>query len=337
MTFFAIAAPPARASNLHLLRTGFFAYVAINSVLGIVDLVGKIGAHRDIIFPIRTANYSLLTEIAEGSFWRIVGGHAEASSFAIGTASCLAFAFVYWRNSGSRLALALAVVSLVLLVLSTSSTGYFALALLLLIFAGTFVHPLLSGRIPVRDLIVVSCVMVLFAVLLAVYVAEAKLFDPVVKLVDTMIVNKAQSQSGQERAYWNTRSLLNVIDTMGLGIGLGSSRASSWIVAVVSQMGIIGTVLMAVLVGELLRGPGHQRLAVIDPEAFALCRAARACGLGFLIGASISGGAADPGILFFICLGVVVSIRYELAARSGLSHGFPRTSAMHCDAARSGR
>ena len=40
----------------------------------------------------------------------------------------------------------------------------------------------------------------------------------------------------------NMRSLESVIDTVVLGIGIGSSRASSWIIAVVSQLGEIGIV-----------------------------------------------------------------------------------------------
>ena len=55
-------------------------------------------------------------------------------------------------------------------------------------------------------------------------------------------------------AYWNYQSLQSVYDTLGLGIGLGSSRASSWIIAVISQLGIIGSILMGLLVLELVRG-----------------------------------------------------------------------------------
>jgi hypothetical protein len=337
LVFFAVAVALTREDNLRLIRIGFFTYVVVNLILGAVDLAGKLGTGGDVLYPIRTANYSLLTEIAEGGFWRIVGGYPEASSFAIGCASCLAFSFVYWRSSGSKLALALAVASLALVLLSTSSTGYFALAVLLFIFTGVYARPLASGRIPVRDLSLVSCVMVLLTVLLAIYLAEAKLFEPVVKLVDTTLINKAQSQSGQERAYWNARSLMALVDTMGLGVGLGSSRASSWIVAVVSQLGIVGTALLVVLVGELLRGQRHHRLAAADPGAFALCRAARACGLGHLVGASISGGAADPGILFFICLAVVASMRRRFAATGELKRGFPRTGAAYRQADGSAR
>jgi hypothetical protein len=329
LVFFAVVVGLTREDNLRLVRIGFLTYVAVNLILGVVDLAGKLCIGGDVLHPIRTANYSLLSEAGMGNFWRIVGGHAEASAFAIGSLACLAFSFVYWRTSGSKLALALAVVSLALVLLSTSSTGYFALAVLLVIFAGVSARPLLSGRVAGRDLGVVSCVMVLLTLLLAAYAAEAKLFDPIVKLVDTTVTNKFQSQSGQERAYWNARSLMALVDTMGLGVGLGSSRASSWIVAVVSQLGIVGTVLLAGLVADLLRGPGHRSLAAADPEAFALGRAARACGLGHLIGASISGGAADPGILFFICLAVVVSIRRRLTATRALKYRSPSADAAH--------
>jgi O-antigen ligase len=87
-------------------------------------------------------------------------------------------------------------------------------------------------------------------------------------------------------------------------------------------------VLMALLLASLMRGPGPARSH--DRRDLALYRGARASALAFLIGASLSGGSADPGILFFLCLAVVTaarrqaaSLRLPTAARSDLSIAAP--------------
>ena len=320
LTFFVLANTLLRRDNLSLVRKGFFAFAGMNALLGALDLAGKLVGQGDVLMAIRTANYSLLTEIAEGGFWRIVGGHAEASSFAMAALSGLAFSFAYWRSSGSRLALMLAVASLMLAALSTSSTAYAGLGLLGIVLLVVMAKPLASGRIFGRDLGVLACLPVFLVLMLAVYLAKPHLFDPIINLLDTMLFNKASSASGQERAYWNARSLAALGPTMGMGVGLGSSRASSWMIAVISQLGIVGTLLMMVLVAELVRGPGRQAASLLDRDTLALYRGVRACGLATLLGASLSGAAADPGVLFFICLAVAVSIRHTARAARPMIH-----------------
>lgn len=315
LTYFVFSMALLRRHGMRVVTIGFFVFVGINALLGALDLAGKLVGLGDVLIGIRTANYALLTEVSEGGFWRIVGGHPEASSFAIVTISGLAFCFAYWRSSGSRLALALGVSSLLLVMLSTSSTGYGAIALLGVAFAFGSLRSLLKGRILTRDLAVAACLPILIGLTTTIYVAHPKAIEPIIKLVDSTLIKKGESQSAQERAYWNERSLTALVDTMGLGIGLGSSRASSWIIAVISQLGLVGTGLMIALLAALLKGPGLGRPTESGDGSLALFMGARACAFGFLVGASLSGGAADPGVMFFICLAVVVSLRRAFAAR----------------------
>jgi hypothetical protein len=309
LTYFVFSMAMLRRDGVRIVTVGFFAFAGINALLGALDLAGKLVGLGDVLIGIRTANYALLTEVSEGGFWRIVGGHPEASSFAIVTVSGLAFCFAYWRSSGSRLALALGASSLLLVMLSTSSTGYGAIAILGAVFAIGSSRSLLTGRVLARDLTVAACLPMLVGLVTTIYVAHPKTIEPVINLIDSTLIKKAESQSAQERAYWNERSLTALTDTMGLGIGLGSSRASSWIIAAISQLGIVGTALMVALLTALLKGPGPGRPREKGDGSLALFRGARACAFGFLVGASLSGGAADPGVLFFICLAVVVSLR----------------------------
>ncbi len=108
------------------------------------------------------------------------------------------------------------------------------------------------------------------------------------------------------------RSLQTVVETGGLGIGIGSSRASNWLIAVLSQTGVIGAALQLVLVAVLLR-PLHATSTVISTFS-PFMKVPELQGLPWLVAATVSAGAADPGIFFFICLAAVMSSRDALLA-----------------------
>ena len=315
VAFFCLLIELQGRAALRAVHTGFFAYLVASVALGIVDLGAKVAGLGDVLSPIRTANYSLLTEVAAGSFWRLTGATPEASTFAIGMLACVAFATVYWRTTGDRLALLLAILAFLLCLLSTSTTAYLGLALLGLLQGFMILRKVISGRVGRRDAAMAACLPVLLVAILGIYVAKEKALDPVVQLVDTMVIKKGQSDSAKEREYWNRRSLAALSDTHGLGTGFGSSRASSWVIAVISQLGLVGAVLMGLLTATLLRDPGSS--STHDPTALGLYRGARAAALAFLVGVSLSGGSADPGILFFLCLAVVVTARQGWPVRPG--------------------
>ena len=147
LTFYCVSILLLRPNSLPALRKGFFVFVTASVAFGYLDLAAKLAGLGDVLLPIRTANYSFLTEISAGGFWRIVGAHPEASSFAIGALACLAFSLVYWRTTGSRSALVLAVSSFVLVALSTSTTAYVGLAVLGFVYAAIAAQRLLAGRI----------------------------------------------------------------------------------------------------------------------------------------------------------------------------------------------
>jgi hypothetical protein len=247
-------------------------------------------------------------------FRRIAGAYSEASAFGAATVVLLAFTFTYWRHTHDRLALVLSGALCVLLLLSTSSTAYVAGGVLGLWVLASVFSSLLRGRIRRQDVLLLSAGLVLLVAVVGMAVLNERILDPVWRLFDTMVVNKVTSTSGEERAYWNYRSLQSLYDTAGLGIGLGSSRASSWIIAVLSQLGIAGSLMFGVLIAAIVRS-GHLRGAEdIDPEIRSVALSVRAACLAGLLTASIAGGSADPGIQFFVAAAVVLSYR-RLALR----------------------
>ena len=310
LVFYAFYLVMRERSGLNSVRRGFFAFAAIQVALGMIDIGSKLTGFGDILAPIRTAGYAMLTEVTVAGFWRIAGGCAEASAFAAMSVPCLAFVFTYWRETGSRTALILAVLLLGLLLLSTSSAAYVALALLALILAASLLHSIYANRLSPRDIAVVAIIMVGIAVLIAVYLSDEKLIEPFADLINAMVFEKLSSGSGIERVYWNMKSLQSIVDTNWLGVGMGSSRSSSWLVSVLSQLGIIGTLMMAALVGFLLRGMRGLERAV-DSTPLNIANSARAAALASLLVISISGNSADPGLVFFISLAVILSCRED--------------------------
>lgn len=308
-----------KSQSLEQVRRGFFLWCSLHVGMGLLDFFGKLSGAGDLLSPIRTANYAMLTNSSEGGFARIAGAYSEASAFGSVSLACLAFTYTYWRKTGSSLAQWLSAILLALIILSTSSTAYVGLTVLAIPVAIALTLALISGRLGSDDLLILGILATLVFVALAINLFDPSFFDPFINLIEATIINKGNSASGVERAYWNTKSLQAFTDTSGLGVGIGSSRASSWMIAVLSQLGFIGTLMMAMLVAVVARGTGSLRIWVA-PETDAVVSSVRTCALAGLIAGSLVSGTADPGMLFFIALAVVSVSRVQ--ARRNKAMGY---------------
>jgi hypothetical protein len=316
LTFLAVCVQLVRSGRLDEIRRGFLIWCTLHTSLGVLDLFGKLAGAGDVLAPIRTATYVMLTEADESGFARITGAYPEASAFGGISLACLAFCFTYWRRTQSRLALCLSMTLFLLLVLSTSSTAYVGLAILSLPVGLSVARSMLAGKLTLEEVFILIVLTVGVFGLLAVSLYKPSFFDPFARLLENTIVNKSTSASGQERAYWNYKSLQSFLDTGGLGIGFGSSRASSWPIAVLSQLGFIGALIMAALAAMLAWGVRglHGNL---DPQTESVIVSVRACALAGLVSGSINSGSADPGMVFFIALGVISVSRVLARAKGG--------------------
>lgn len=308
LTFFAVAMLLMRRFRLRDALRGFFLLCWINAGLGLIDFIGKYSGLGDVLSFIRTANYAQLTNVETLGFARITGGFAEASAFGSASLTCLAFAFTYWRRRRTTQSFWLTVITFFLLLASTSTTAYAGLAVLCIPVAISIIRQLATRATRQTDLYIVSAFFVAVMGILTTTAVNPQALTPVAKLIDTVVFEKSKSGSAQERAYWNRKSLQSVADTGGVGVGFGSSRASSWPIAVVSQLGIVGVLFVAFLLGVILRGlrglPGK-----LDPSAETTVDSVRACALAGVVSTSISGGGADPGAIFFIALAIVAASR----------------------------
>ncbi|WP_210262467.1 hypothetical protein [Mesorhizobium erdmanii] len=296
------------SNRIDQVRRGFFLWCGLHTGMGLIDFVGKNVGAGDLLAPIRTANYAIITDAIEAGFVRITGPFSEASSFASVSLACLAFCYSYWRKTKSPLAKWLSGILLFLSILSTSSTAYVGLALVCIPVAFSMLASVLKGKVEREEMLIIALMVVGGTAILGISLYKAEALDPFVRLINSTIVNKADSASGHERTYWNVKSLQSFLDTSGLGVGFGSSRASSWPIAVLSQLGLFGSLMMAILLCILARGLGAAR-EWVDPETDAVVASVRSAALASIIAMSVSGGSADPGILFFIALAVVSATR----------------------------
>jgi hypothetical protein len=315
LTFFAVGAFLVRGDRFRAVTVAFLTFAAVHAGLGVVDLAGKLSGTNDILFPIRTAAYTMLTETQIEGYWRIVGGYPEASSFAGASLIALAFSFSYWRTTGARSALLLAIILFVLVLLSTSTTGYVGVVVL----CGTLFVCLLAraakGRLAARDVAVLMLTTSMLILVLAFIAFDQHALDPVLDLIQATIFDKPHSASAEERFYWNHKSLAAFIETGGLGVGLGSSRASSWPLAVLSQLGVVGSALFGLLALEVFRPTRLDSEPAVDREFIALFAGVRSAAFATLVALSISAGNADPGPFFFVTVAALLSMRMRVNRR----------------------
>ncbi len=81
----------------------------------------------------------------------------------------------------------------------------------------------------------------------------------VTRMLDNLLISKLESASAKVRRISNQRALTIVKETHGLGVGLGSNRASSFLASLVSNTGIAGALLFLGMLGSIfwryLRAP----------------------------------------------------------------------------------
>jgi hypothetical protein len=296
------------------------AYAAGNALFAFLDIGTYATGTKWLLEFIRNAQYVIHDEDQVAGMRRIVGSFTEASAFAGSTLGALGFTGTLWL-CGRRPALTgtLAIISLVLVVLSTSSTGLAgAPAILLILYATAVTRHGIDFRKPVGSTVVMCAPLLIVALILAIQLDDDA-SKPIRDYFDILIFNKAGTDSGIERGAWNTYALRNFFDSYGLGVGLGTVRASSFPIALLSNVGIPGTVfyvLFAASAFVLRRGtpgtyPADVRLA------------ARNSCLGLIAAGTISGVTVGQDLLFYVLAGLACADPDRNALALGRAAGAP--------------
>ena len=273
----------------------------INLAFAVADVVTYYSHTEWLMDFVHTANYALLTGFEKGGLKRISGTFPEASAFADYTLVLFAAVSSLWLDGVRTRATGILAFGLLLaLLLSTSATalvGVAAVMPFLLVRA-------IRGRHALA-ITVGAAALPLIAVF--VIVALPDLANGLRDFLNEIILSKADSQSGRERFMWNQMAYESFVDTWGFGAGLGSARASSYILVLLSNLGVIGTFLFALFALSVLFA-GIPRNLAQQPEDVAGVRAAKFGFLAVLVTSSISGTVYDLGLTIYILAGSVAAL-----------------------------
>jgi hypothetical protein len=119
--------------------------------------------------------------------------------------------------------------------------------------------------------------------------------------------DKVGSSSYVDRSSSDSVSLRLLLDTFGIGTGVGANRGSSFFATLLSTVGIVGTVLFVAVVVVLVRGAWNVRQA--RPAAWAL--------IALLIAKAVSGPElSDSTGVLWLSLGVLAHAASRVERRS---------------------
>ena len=296
LAFMALATAFRRRPDARPVVTAMIVATCVHFALGWLDVIMHAAGLADWLEPIRTANYSMLTESRMGGLKRMVGGFPEASAYGYFTLALLGFWLQYWMAGGrSRAAGWMLLAMVVVLLRGTSSSAYVAAAVFGVSFAGLAYLRRLRHRVPRRSAAIWVAVGVLVWLGAIGVFAAYQLVDPVTAYLDRALFEKLEGSSGVERMGWNAQAYLNFLETWMMGAGLGSMRASNWLLACLGSIGLIGTGLFTAFLGAtaLLREGGE------DPERAVVIQALKAACLAQFCAAMLILATPDLGILFF--------------------------------------
>jgi hypothetical protein len=181
---------------------------------------------------------------------RLCSTYTEPSSLAVFLVAFIFFLITVLDTGTLRwTGAALLIAAITALVLSTSSTAYLGLAAITSWAVLKYIFlPIVHGSGNMKATLAV-CAAIGAAVWI--FSSNASLRDVVV----TSVFEKDQSSSYEERSQADTYSMQLAANTWGLGVGLGSNRASSFLPSVLSTLGVLGAGALAALVWSLVRAP----------------------------------------------------------------------------------
>jgi hypothetical protein len=306
LTCFAVVTAIARLGGMALFAKALIVTAIGCLVFAVADLVTYKTGTADLLSVIRNANYRMLNDGDIAGFKRIVGSFSEAGVFGYVTLALFSFVLVLiLEGYPQRYLPVLAIALLIALLLCTSTTAYVASVATFLLLLGICLVRILRRTASVRHLGFVGICgaiipFVVMTVLLIPSVAQS-----IGDLLSVVLANKLETQSGEERMRWNAQALVSFLDTSGLGAGLGSIRASSFVVALLANVGIVGALLFVAFMISLIMSYMKRRGASQVEKAVGL--AGLVSSMAQIFAASISAGSVDLGPLFTLTTGLAAA------------------------------
>ncbi|WP_155852021.1 hypothetical protein [Ahrensia sp. 13_GOM-1096m] len=280
---------------------------SINILFAAIDVITFYTGTEYLMDSIRSANYRFLTGSEKGGLKRISGTFSEASAFANYTLALFAIATSFWLDrSPNRYAGPIAFSLFLTLLLSTSATALVGISAITF-FLGcrslttSLQHPNRGRQIFIAIFACLPVIAIIITPTLAPSIA-----DEVITFLEEILFSKAQSRSGMERLQWNASAYQTFLDTYGFGAGLGSARASSYLLVLLSNIGIVGTALFTIFAASIIfsKSAWSEATTEIELDQARVTRATKAGFISVLLTSFISGTVYDLGLLFYFAGGI---------------------------------
>ena len=278
----------------------------VNIAFAFLDIATYYSSTGFLLEIIRNGPYAMHVDESIHGLKRIAGSFTEVSTFAFVTLSFLALSI---GLQGTRLYPKMInvsiIVQVVLLALSTSSTAYVGLFALFGMIANRLMVRIFRNGFDDYSFRSILASFFVIIVIAMVVLTNANLSASIIDILTTTVFEKGSSESGLERGSWNTQGMLNLIDTYGVGVGIGGARASSFVVAILSNLGLVGSTLFllfcisAFFAGNTSLSPNDKKIVLATRLAAAM----------IFIAASISGTMVDLGISFYVFAGISASLK----------------------------
>jgi hypothetical protein len=316
-----------------LARLGYASMIARSLIVtamaclffALLDIATFLTGQSQLLDFIRNANYTMHTAETIVGFKRIVGSFPEASAYAGAALVLFSFTFLLWlERFTSRLAgLAAGSIGITIL-MCTSTTAYIAGLFVLCILVLFSMKRLLGGRagVPHTSFLIVTLFIVPCVIVTIMQMPDVS--NSITELVDATFTDKLESQSGEERTSWNTLALISFVETSTFGAGLGTVRASSFIAALLSNVGLCGTLLFAVFLYSLLTAARRHPSGNRQDRAIGI--AAVFASIAQIAVAMISGSSTDLGLLFSITAGLAAGCLAAPHAVPRYARGWPASA-----------
>lgn len=273
-----------------------------------LDVVENITGLNALMDWMRTANYAFLDHAVFAGLPRLVGGFSEASSYSYYSLALFAFWLVYWRLGGAqKYAFPYLIALLLAVIFSTSSSAYAALGVFLVIVLSLAAVDLLRRRAPTPTVIMVVGGLMAAPISIALFFLALELSPGFYAYMDQLAFSKLESRSGVERAAWNRQALAAFFDSYMLGVGLGSVRGSSFLVGLLSTVGLAGTLAYGAFFYLLAR----QKVPPHNSEDRSLAGAAKAACLAMFLQSNLAASNPDLGLLFFLFAGAAFAFSVQ--------------------------
>ena len=299
VSFFYIVLSAIRNYGLRWVHHALILTASLHILLSLLDFLSL----DNLLSYIRTANYALLAHHEVHGFSRIIGGFAEPSAFGTFSSVLLAYFALHSFGSCSRISIILSLLLSLCVIISFSSSAYFGTFFILLFLAWVVLKFFFAGASIHLSVINISWFIGLF---LAVFLI--KNFALIEQVINTLIFDKASSNSGQERGLWSLYGFKTFVDTYGLGAGVGSILSNGWAGVYLGSMGIMGTIEATIFWYRVLVHSADKELIPQYSHIYTASKAAVLCAISMKFATATT---PNPGLLLMFFAAIIISCRFD--------------------------